>query len=464
MGSEIAVAGVIAVVVVAVLVVVGIAFLIFKRWIQVARADEALVISGRKQADGEVMSNVTVIVNGRAVVNPITQRAQTISLRSRQVSMTAEAQSEDNITLSVEAVALVKIGSNPELARRAAERFASQDGAIVDFTTEQLEGALRGVVAQLSVADLMRDRKKFSEQIATDVATDLSEQGLILDSFQIKGITDNVGYIQSLGVPQIQEKRQAAEVAETNADREILKRRLATDEENLIEETQLAQNREASNAKVGRAQAQAEQAKAFAQAEAEKQVLIQEAENKQSRLDAEVRKVADADRYRREQEAEAKAFERVQEAKAAREVATEQATATRLRAEADAEAIRLEGQAKADAIRAEAEALKENQEALLAQKALEIMPQFAAEFARGYSGIDSITIIGGDDSSGAAYTAGEFSKLSKAMEDATGLNLTQLIQAGVTGNAAGRAAGAQMQGASQRDLPTTPDADASQDS
>ena len=50
------------------------------------------------------------------------------------------------MTLQVEGVAIVKIGSSPTLVRRAAERFASQDKAIEHFTTEQLEGALRGVV------------------------------------------------------------------------------------------------------------------------------------------------------------------------------------------------------------------------------------------------------------------------------------------------------------------------------
>ena len=57
------------------LLVFGIGLFITSRWIRVARADEALVISGRKQMDGDTQSSVTVIVNGRAMVNPITQRA-----------------------------------------------------------------------------------------------------------------------------------------------------------------------------------------------------------------------------------------------------------------------------------------------------------------------------------------------------------------------------------------------------
>ncbi|MDN5601535.1 MAG: flotillin family protein, partial [Brachybacterium sp.] len=159
--------GVVIAVLIALLVVALIAFLIIRGWIKVARADEALVVSGKSQknADGTT-SATTVVVNGKALVNPITQRHEVISLRQRQVNMRAEAQSADNVTVAVEAVALVKIGSAGELVRRAAERFASQDEAIESFTQDQLEGVLRGVVAQQTVISLMRDRKVFSEQIA----------------------------------------------------------------------------------------------------------------------------------------------------------------------------------------------------------------------------------------------------------------------------------------------------------
>ena len=81
-----------------------------RSWIKVARADEALVISGKSQKgeDGSTAAT-TVVVNGKAIVNPVTQRHEVISLRSRQVNMQADAQSSDNVTLRVDAVALVKM-------------------------------------------------------------------------------------------------------------------------------------------------------------------------------------------------------------------------------------------------------------------------------------------------------------------------------------------------------------------
>jgi flotillin len=435
----------------------------------------AIVNSDGSSSSEIVDSPVTVIVNGKSLVNPITQRHEIISLRSRQVSLNAEAQSLDSVTLNVDGVAIVKIGSDPLYVRRAAERFASQDKAIEQFTTEQLEGALRGIVATLSVVELMRERKKFSDQIAADVSQELAEQGLILDSFQIKGITDKVGYIQSLGAPEIQSKRQAAEISQTNADRAINQKNIANQESNLVEQTALDTNTANANAGIGRARAEAEQAEHLARAQAEQAVLQQNAENRQAQLDADVKRVADAQRYEaetraqadlytRERAAEAAAIEQVKQAEARTRIAEQQAEADRARAageaaaaeakatgeanalraiaDAEADAIRAEGEARAAAVEAEAKAIASNQEAFLSQRVLEVLPQVMGEFAKGYAAIGSVSIIGGSGEDGASNVVGaDNAKALKSVFDsvssATGLDLAAIIQ----GQAVGRGIG-----------------------
>src|SRR5699024_367729 len=239
----------------------------------------------------------------------ITQRHEVISLRQRQVNMQADAQSADNVTVSVDAVALVKIGSDSGLVRRAAERFASQDDAIESFTQDQLEGVLRGVIAQQTVISLMRDRKVFSEQIAETVIPELREQGLILDSFQIRGITDGVGYIQSLGAPAIEAKRQAAEISQTTAERAVGRERSRNEEQHLVAEPAPDTNGADAQAGGGGGRARAEQAGAPAGEKSRQEVLQQQAENKQAQLDADVKRVADADLYRRQKDADAAAYD-----------------------------------------------------------------------------------------------------------------------------------------------------------
>ena len=129
---------------------------------------------------------------------------------------------------------------------------------------------------------------------------ELREQGLVLDSFQIRGITDDVGYIQSLGAPEIEAKRQAAEISQTNAERAVAKEQIRNEEQNLVENQALDTNRANAQAEVGRARAQAEQAEALAGEKSRQEVLQQQAENKQAQLDADVKRVADAELYRRE--------------------------------------------------------------------------------------------------------------------------------------------------------------------
>ncbi|MET0161814.1 MAG: SPFH domain-containing protein, partial [Microbacteriaceae bacterium] len=418
-----------------------IVIILIRAWYRVAKADEALVIVGKSQKSASGDSRITVITGGGAIVNPLTQRAEMISLRARQIKMEPTAQSSTGVTVNVSGVALVKIGSDPESVRRAAERFASQDKAIEQFTTEQLEGALRGVVATLTVEELMRDRQRLSDQIAEGIKNDLSSQGLILDSFQIQGITDQNNYISALGAVEVERVKREAEVARINADREVRARQIATDEANLIEQTQLDKNTAAAKAQVGRANAEAEQAEALARAERQQAVLVQEAQNTQARLESEVSRVADADLYKSQKDADAQSYAQIKAAEARAAIAEQEAKAVRLRAEADAEAVRLAGDARAAAISAEADALAKNQEALLAQRALEALVPMMAEFAKGYDKVGNITVLGGEGASShlAAESASGMRSTFEAVKAATGIDLASIIQGRAVGEGIGEA-------------------------
>lgn len=512
--------GIVLIVFAAVIVLGLITLIVVRSWIKVAGPDEALIVSAKKSKDtvpplrvatpthddddapasrqaGTVKTTVevppsatTVVISGRAIVKPLVQTYEIISLRSRQVLLTAIAQSSDNVTVSVEAVAMIKIGNHPTMVRLAAERFASQDSAIQDFAKDQLEGALRGVIAQQTVTELMRERKKLSDDISENLTPQLQKQGLDLDSFQIRGITDDSGYIASLGIPETERRRQEAEIATTNAERAIARQRIANEETNLIEQTQLSENEADASRRIGEAEARSEQARALVAEQQRAEVLRQQADNRQAELDAEVKRVADAEKYRRERVAEAEAIEKVKQAEAAatqqvaraeaeatarvraaeadaaaqlreaeadaeartrraeadKRVALAEADARRARAEAEAHAIRIEGEARASAIREEAEALRENQQALLARQALEVMPALMEAHARGYERVGKVTIVGtaGETTAGAAFSgesAVAMASVFESLKETTGLDLAAVIQGRVTGEAAGAAAG-----------------------
>ena len=427
-----------------ILAVIGFAIylVVARTWIKVAGADEALIVSAKNDN-----SPPTIVVHGKAWVMPARQTYERISLRSRQVNMEVSAQSKDGVSLNVGAVALIKIGSEPEMIQAASERFGSQDKAIEPFTEQQLTGILRGVVARQTVTSLMQDREQFSREIAESVEIELDRQGLILDSFQINDITDSAGYIDSLGVPEIQARRREAELATSDAERAIAQRRITNEEENLTEQTKLDINAAKASSETGRERAEAEQAEALAREKSRQQVLEQQTKNRSVQLEAEVNSEADAELYRRQKAAEAEAYEQARQAQTRKEVAELEAAATIEQAKADAESERLRGQARADAIAAEGEALEKNQQALLAQRAFDVLPTLMTSFAEGYGNIGSMTVISGsgEDSGMGNHFAGEQAAGMKAVihtvKEATGVDLADIINGQATGRATGGAIG-----------------------
>lgn len=456
-----------------VLVVAAIFFAIMLRtWYRTAGADEALVITGKAKRDQT--SKIQVVSGGGLFINPFTQRAAKLSLRSRSIEIKPTAQAANGVTVDVEGIALVKVGSNPDLIRRAAERFLSQDRAIEAFTTEVLEGALRGVVATLTVETLMKDRKALAEQIADGIEGDLERQGLVLDSFQILGITDQGGYIEALGASEIQRVHREAETARIDAQRAVAKRQIETDTETLAERTAFQENEAAAKATVGRATAEAEQAEALRRAELEKAVLDQQADNKQSQLDAEVKKVADANLYEQQRLADARAYKEQKEAQTRQEVAAAdgeartiaaraeatarttaaeaeatarraqadaEAHARRVNAEAEAEAIRAAGEAEAAAQLALGEAVAAHEQVLVTQKLIDQLVPMMGEFAKAQSAIGGYTVIstGSAAEHQAAQSAATLRAPFDAMKAATGIDLTALVQSGLEGERTGSA-------------------------
>lgn len=437
-------------------------FILYRSWVKVPQPDEALVIRGKKSKDGVEELEV---VKGKAVINPLTRRFEIMSLRSRPVNVLVSGTSADHISLKVKAVAMVKISSDDQHLRYAAERFGSQDKNIDHIVTEQLEGSLRGVVSTLDVEKLIKDRQEMSNTIRKNVSPELEKQGLIIDSFQIQDIDDASGYIQSLGVPQIERKKREAAVAREEAKREITKREIEVAEQNLIEETAYNENQANAAARVGEARAKAEQAEKLAAAQAEQAVLDQDVENEKRRLSASVNAKADSDYYRRQREADSEAYEQQKRAEAEYEVSKrnaeadfyvseQQANAARVRSDAEAHAEKVKadaeahaereiGAARASAIEAEAAAVQKNREAYLANRAIEILPEMMTAFTNGYNAIGDLTIIGGGENGASNHMAQESANSMKSvfetMKTTTGIDLAGIMNSSVQGAAFGNA-------------------------
>jgi flotillin len=211
-----------AVVVLLPIVILMIAKIMGRFYVKVA-PNEVLVKYGRtyKWEDGETRG-YKLITGGAAWVVPFLEKAQTLPLSAFQLKLHVNnVPSHEGVRVTVGAVAMVKVGSEQQMLMFAANRFLNSNlDQIGAFAKEALEGSLRGVVARLSVEELVRDRVKFSAEVQEQVTPDLRRLGLILDNFLIQDISDSEGYIDALGARRTAEVKRDAAIAEAEARRD----------------------------------------------------------------------------------------------------------------------------------------------------------------------------------------------------------------------------------------------------
>ena len=172
-------------------------------------------------------------------------------------------------------------------------------------------------------------------------------------------------------------------------------------------------------------EAQGRRSSAILEAEARKAGAIAnaEAEAEQARLSGE------GEKSRRSALAEAEAIEGAKrgEAEKARRVA--EADALRAEGDAQASAILAAGQAEAEAMDKKAAAFAGYNEAAVLQMLIEVMPKVAAELARPMSGIDKLTVISADGAGELPrQVANNFVQTMELLKTTTGLDVEQLIQ------------------------------------
>lgn len=194
-----------------------------KSFLSICNPNEVLILSGRKRRikDGQEVG-YRVLSGGRAIRIPIVETVKRMDVTTMPVRVEVRnAYSKGGTPLNIQAIANVKISSDPSVVGNAIERFLERDRSeVVRVAKETLEGNLRGVVATLTPEQLNEDRLRFAERIASDVSRDLTKLGLQIDTLKIQSVSDNVDYLSSIGRKQIALVVRDAEMAESDAVRE----------------------------------------------------------------------------------------------------------------------------------------------------------------------------------------------------------------------------------------------------
>lgn len=179
------------------------------RLLLICHPNEVIVLSGRKRkmADGHVVG-YRLIRGGRALRIPLIEKSARMSLETIPLDLSVmNAYSQGGIPLKVEAIANIKIDSSEPTFGNAVERFLGKSKAeIHEIAKDTLEGNLRGVLATLTPEEVNDDRLKFAESLIGEADTDLKALGLQLDTLKIQNVSDDAGYLDSIG------RRKTAEV------------------------------------------------------------------------------------------------------------------------------------------------------------------------------------------------------------------------------------------------------------
>src|ERR1700730_18766115 len=316
------------------------------------------------------------------------QRAQDFSLElmSFDVAPSQDLYTTQGVAVNVEAVTQIKVRSDEESVKTAAEQFLSKPQDVRENLIRLvMEGHLRGIVGQLTVEDLVKDPENVGSKMLKTVTPDMEKMGLEVISFTIKDVRDKNDYISNMGRPQIVQIRKQAAIAsslaqrdtqiqQANASRKPAVAKSAADQDRVKAEAEslgfqaesqrnLALKKAAFDAEVKKQQASADKAydiqanviqqqvviEAVRVTEVEKnaQVKVQEAEirRRELELQATIQKAAEAERRRVETVAEAERQRLILEAQG-------QADAVKTRGLGDADANRARGLAADDVIRA----------------------------------------------------------------------------------------------------------------
>lgn len=442
--------------------------------------DMVYLISGLKKEPRVLIGKATIRI-------PFFERVDKLTLELIQIDVkTSRVPTSDFINVDVDAVANVRIPKQDDLIQIAAQHFLNQDARYIAQNVQQvLEGNMREIIGQMNLKDLVNNKKIFSEKIQENAKDDINRIGLEIVSLNVQSCTDENNAITDLGIDNLSNIQKTAKIAKAQAEKEIKVAEAEADEQGMkaraeadakIAEQQKELEIKKATFKIEQDKMKAEADAAYDIQKAEQQKLVnentvsaeiakreketelkeKEVALKEKELDALVRKQADADKYKIEQEAEANKLARIKRAEAEAKEAeyqakarVEQAKANKTTAELEAEGIKAKLQAEADGRKAmflaEAEGIKAKalaeaegiekkalaqakmKEASIVEMVCNILPEIADRVSAPLSQIDSITMYGDQSTKLIEENTQKIDKVLKVAQDSLGLDLKSLI-------------------------------------
>ena len=425
-----------------------------------APPDVAYIISGLRK-------HPKVLIGKAGIKIPFLERVDKLIVRQISIDIKSEGYipTQDFIGVDVDAVAKVRVMTDPEGIQLAMKNFLNMteddfNRAIVD----SLQGNMREIIGTITLKEICNDRKKFGDEVQSKAQTDMNALGIQIISCNIQRVTDENSLINSLGQDNMSKIQKDAAIAKAEAERDIAiaqaQAAKASNDAQVEADMHIAQKQndlaiKQSELKVQedtkRAEADAaytiqqqEQQRSIetatvnaqiAKTEREAELKSKEVEVKKQSLDAEVRAAADADRYRKEQEAQAALYQRQKDAETVRY--EQEAAGIAAVGQAEAEAIRAKALAEAEGIDKKAEAMKKYGEAAVIEMIMNALPEIAKNVAEPLSKVDKITMYGeGNSAKLLSDIVNGTTQVTEGISAGMGLDLKSLLAGALGGKLA----------------------------
>ena len=388
--------------------------IIYKKLLCICGPNEVLIFSGKRVTGDQLGGGYRWVKGGRKVRVPLFETVDRMDLTNMAIKVEVKgAFSKGGIPLNVDGVANVKIGGDKLRLRHAVERLLGiPRNSVMNIAKETLEGNLRGVLATMTPEEVNSDKIRFAKELKDEADHDLQKLGLELDTMNIQNVSDEVGYLNSIGRISSAEVRKEAVIAEaTNRALSVIR-----DSKN-VEEAELV----AIDAAIRTLEAHA--ARQLADAESQRAAFVAEAEGAVYAQIAEAQAQMDVQRAR---------IKQVQQRLEADVIARAQAqmTARVNKAQGDAATIVEDGRATADVLRQITAAWRSagaNARDVFLMQKLEPLVETLCRTVQGVR-VDRLTVLGTSGSDRGGDLAQRLIGASEQLKAALGVDLVGALQ------------------------------------
>lgn len=419
----------------------------------------ALIISGPfrrryrvKGQDGhEVIKKFgyRIVRGGATIVIPLLERVDRLSLGIMQVDIrtTQPVPSQEFISVMVDGVANIKIGSDDVSIATAAEQILNwKPENIVAIAQQVLEGNMREIIGQMTIADLVQNRDKFATETSKAANFDMRNMGLEIINITIQNFEDTAGVVETMSAKNIVDKQRDAKIAQSNADQQGNKARMEADALIAEQGKDLALKQADYKIQADRAKADADIAydiqketarKIYEEERATAELTRLQRQTELERQQVEVSRQKLNVEYREKSEAQRDARIAIATADKAERQAV--ADAEFYTAQKAAEAILLKGKAEAEALVLKAEAMKKFGEAAMLEMVINKLPDVARAIGEPLAQTEKIIMFGEGSVTGLTRDiTGSMMQTFEALKASVGLDIPKMLKDISTGGLVGK--------------------------